>query len=162
MNQEVLKAMNKSNKEKFSVKVKKVLKKIDKIILYPVCLMCEGFDELGAKYQKWQASKNEWDEARAKEIFDYFIPRRCNWNEKDKTFYYFNNGYGWDMAIAKKYLKRKDRTFWKIHCGWWGNEMRKYLCEKYELEGFRKIVYHNYNPHFTEISFKLIEDKVDK
>ena len=42
------------------------------------------------------------------------------------------------MSLAKKHLKFKDRRFWKKFNGWYGGELRQYLLNTFELEGFTK------------------------
>lgn len=59
---------------------------------------------------------------------------------------------GWD----KKKIKMKDRRWWKNNTRGWGGEVRTYLIEKFEMEGFEKIVDDTYD-NWTEITFKLIE-----
>ena len=50
----------------------------------------------------------------------------------------------------------KDRRWWKNNTRGWGGEVRAYLIEKFEMEGFEKIVGDTYD-NWTEITFKLIE-----
>ena len=62
------------------------------------------------------------------------------------------------MCSAKKYLKRKDRRFWNVHSSWNGGNIRSYLIDEFELEGFEKEVGNCYDG-WTEISFKMIAEK---
>ena len=78
------------------------------------------------------------------------------WGEEEKSIFFFDNSRGWNIAQAKRYLKFKDRRFWKVNVGWWGDNMRKYLINKFELQGFTKIVNDTYDGR-TEIVFKMIE-----
>ena len=160
MNQEVIKAINKSKSE--SKSIFKTIKnwwrannyKIFRIILFPIWIV----EMLVNKYNSWKDAQNKWDEARANEILNYYIPRYCEWNDKEKSFYFFDNGMGWNSVYAKKYLKRKDRHFWKVNCGWWGGDMRQYLLSTFELEGFTKEI-GNCWEGWTEITFYLNEEK---
>lgn len=74
----------------------------------------------------------QWDETKAQKILEYYVPRKAMWDRKDQCFYFFD----FDMNNPKL-IKRKDRRFWKKFSR---REMRKYLKEKFELEGFAKNV----------------------
>ena len=155
MNNEVIKAMNKADRkpsavvENFKKWWKKNGYKVVRVILFPLWFALW----LSEKIEKWSYSRNKWDVKRAKEIFDYYIPRYCKYNKEDEAFYFFDNGYGWGYSLAKKHLKHKDRTFWRRNAAW-GGEMRNYLINEYELEGFTKEVVDTSNG-WTEINFFL-------
>ena len=156
MNKEIEKAMNRKKKEpsKFSKWWNKNSYKVWRVILFPafiITVMC-------SKIEKALNKKNKWNEERAKEIFDYYVPRRADWCTDEEEFYFFDNGYGWSMNFAKKHLKRKDRRFWKNNIGWGGGRLREYLLYHFELEGFTKEVL-NDSGDWTEIIFKLGVDK---
>lgn len=155
MNKEVIKAMNR--KENRIDKIRHWWDnnnyKILRVIFFPIVL----FICLKEKYIEWCNSRISWDIARAKEIFDYYIPRKSKWNSKNKCFYFFNNGYGWTDEYSKRYIKLKDRYFWhKFTSGWCGGDMRDYLIREYELEGFEKEIESTYDGN-TEINFYLKE-----
>lgn len=157
MNAEVIKAMNKKSKTKTTFK--KVSKwwrnnnyKVYRVILFPI--WCGVLAK--RRFDCWVASRNEWSEARADEIFQYLIPRCAEWDAGAKEFYFFDNGMGWAQHY-NKHLKRKDRNFWKTHKGWSGGKLRIYLIKSFELEGFKKEV-GNCSEGWTEITFKLIEE----
>lgn len=154
MNKEVIKAMNKKE-----TKIDKIRKwwnkngyKVMRIILFPIWWCIKAKEKITSHLN----SKCEWSEERANEILSYYIPRKADWDAEDKCFYFFDNGYGWSMCYAKKYLKRKDRRFWKAHIGWAGGKIRSYLIDEFELEGFGKEVGDCYDSR-TDISFKIIE-----
>ena len=84
----------------------------------------------------------------------WFKPIKDQVSWKDVNF--FDNGFGWSINHAKKYLKRKDRRFWKVNAGGWGYKMRTYLVNEFELEGFTKEVLDT-EDSWTEISFKINE-----
>lgn len=154
MNKEVIKAMNKKE-----TKIDKIRKwwnkngyKVMRVILFPLWLGIQTKEKITSHLN----SKCEWSEERANEILSYYIPRKADWDAEDKCFYFFDNGYGWSMCYAKKYLKRKDRRFWKVHSGWTGGKIRSYLIDEFELEGFGKEVSDCYDSR-TDISFKMIE-----
>lgn len=151
MNKEIIKAMNRKPKEKSKLRKwwDKNHIKVMRIILFPLWLWAMACD----KISDWIVYRNRWNEARAKEIFDYYIPRRADWCADENEFYFFDNGYGWSINLAKKYLKRKDRAFWKNNIGWGGGKMRNYLLYHFELEGFTKEVL-NDSADWTEIAFK--------
>ena len=107
--------------------------------------------------KKWLDNREVWSEERANKILNYYIPRRAEWDNEDKTFYFFDNGYGWGMSFAKKYLKRKDRRFWEVWNGWCGGEIRLYLINHFELEGFTKEV-RNCENSWTDIIFTMKEN----
>lgn len=151
LNKEIVKAMNRKEK-KYTIPKwwNKNRYKVLRIVLFPiwiVALICEKITNLLDERQMW-------NEERAKEIFNYYIPRRAEWNKENNEFYFFDNGYGWSIHYAKKHLKRKDRRFWRIHSGAWGYKMRKYLVNEFELEGFTKEVL-NCDDGWTEITFKM-------
>ena len=155
MNEEVIKAMNK----KKNVKKETIRKwwgkngyKIMRIIFFPIWWGICAKNKIVA----WLNSRHTWNRERVKEIFNYYIPRKAEWNEEDKTLYFFDNGYGWNFSFAKKYLKIKDRRFWKVNNGWNGGRLRNYLINTFELEGFTKEI-GNCSDSWTEIYFKMIE-----
>ena len=155
MNNEVIKAMNEVDRkppaiaDNFKKWWKKNGYKIARVILFPIWFVLWISD----KIEDWEYSRNKWDVGRAKEILDYYVPRYCEYDKRDEAFYFFDNGYGWDYSLAKKHLKRKDRIFWKRNASY-GGEMRNYLINEYELEGFTKEVV-DISDGRTEINFFL-------
>ena len=154
MNKEVVKAMNKKENRFNAIKKwwNKNGYKVMRVVLFPVWLGIKTKE----KITSYLNSREEWSEERVKEILNYYIPRLADWDEEDKCFYFFDNGYGWSIGLAKKYLKRKDRRFWNIYNGWSGGKIRSYLIDEFELEGFKKEV-GNCSDGWTEIAFRLIE-----
>lgn len=155
MNKEVIKAMNKRE-----TKIDNLRKwwskngyKVMRVIFFPVWLGIITKD----KITSYLNSREKWDEERAKEILNYYVPRVAHWDIKDKCFYFSDNGCGWSITYAKKYLKRKDRYFWNVHNGFFGGEIRRYLIDKFELEGFKKEIY-NCEDGWTGLIFTLIEN----
>ena len=158
MNKEITKAMNRKEKKRtFAKWWNKNGYKVMRVVLFPVWIGVVGLEKIEKKLD----AKAEWSEDRVKEILNYYVPRYANWNEEDKSLYFFDNGYGWDFCRAKKLLKRKDRRFWKVHKSWVGGPIRQYLINEFELEGFEKEVLNTYDG-WTEINFKMIENGVDK
>ena len=153
MNAEIVKAINEKNK-KHPVRKwwNKNGYKVMRVIFFPIW----AWMVISEKIQKKLNARQVWSEERVNIILNYYIPRRAEWDVEEKEFYFFDNGYGWGMNLAKKYLKRKDRRWWKNHTHWGGGDVRKYLVEKFELEGFTKKVLSNYSDQ-TEIVFKLNE-----
>ena len=154
MNKEVVKAMNKKENRFNAIKKwwDKNGYKVMRVVLFPVWFGLKAKE----KITSYLNSREEWSEERVKEILNYYIPRLADWDEEDKCFYFFDNGYGWSIGLAKKYLKRKDRRFWNIHNGWNGGKIRSYLIDEFELEGFEKEV-GNCSDGWTEIAFRMIE-----
>lgn len=155
MNKEVIKAMERSTKKHRARNWrKKVRRKVSHF-----------FSRLAHPYYKlktWKYNRNvkryAWNEERAQAILNYYIPRKARWFADDSAFYFFDNGYGWRIGQAKKYLKRKDRKFWQYNTmGLFGDKMRKYLIEKFELEHFDKEV-NDLSDGYTEITFWLKEE----
>ena len=151
MNNEVIKAMNKKE-----TKIDKIRKwwsnngyKVMRIILFPIWWGIKAKEKIDA----YLDSRNTWSEERANEILSYYIPRNSDWDAEDKSFYFYDNGLGWD----KKTVKLKDRRWWKNHTRAWGGKVRTYLIDKFELEGFEKTVGETYDFH-TEVTFKMIEE----
>ena len=150
MNKEVIKAMNK--KETIFTKISKWWRKNDykvyRIIFFPFWIALTIKDII----INYLNSKQIWNEKRANNILNYYIPRYCKWDNDKKNFYFFDNGNGWKMCFAKKILKRKDRRFWACNT----SKIRRYLIDTFELEGFSKrIVIATWD--WTEIIFYLEE-----
>lgn len=153
MNKEIIKAMNKKEKKHTIRKWwNKNSYKVMRVVFFPVWIGTIVKDKITA----YLNSKEEWNEERVKEILSYYIPRRAEWDNEDKTFYFFDNGYGWSAGSAKKYLKRKDRRFWKVNNGWTGGKIRYYLIHEFELDGFVKEV-GDCSEGWTEVAFRMIE-----
>ena len=151
MNAEIIKAMNRKN-EKHPVRDwwEKNGYKVWRVVLFPVW----GCMWAGEKIKNKMNASIEWSDERANEILSYYVPRKCSWDEENQELYFFDNGYGWSMNLAKKYLKRKDRRFWKKFNGL----IREYLLNTFELEGFSKEIDCCDNG-WTEIYFKKNEER---
>lgn len=154
MNKEIIKAMNKKETklDTFRKWWGKNGYKVMRVILFPIWFGVCAKEKIGA----WLNSRHTWSEEKANEVLNYYVPRRADWCEEDKTFYFFDNGYGWSMCSAKRYLKLKDRRWWNVHRGWSGGKIRSYLIDKFELEGFTKEV-GECSDGWTEISFVMTE-----
>ena len=153
MTTEIINAMNKTEKKHPVRKLwNKNGYKVMRVILFPIWIGAIIIE----KTNKYLNSRQKWSEERAKEILNYYIPRRADWCAEDKTFYFFDNGMGWGK-FAKKYLKIKDRRWWNLHRGWSGGEIRDYLLNEFELEGFTKEIGNCYDG-WTEVSFTMIEN----
>lgn len=154
MNKEVIKAMNKKE-----TKINKAIKwwrnndyKVMRVILFPIWWgVCAK-----KKIKNHLDSQLEWSEERANEILSYYIPRAADWDAEDKCFYFADNGRGWGMKYYQKKIKLKDRRWWKKYTLCSGGEVRTYLIEKFELEGFTKEIGITYDC-WTEVTFYLIE-----
>ena len=155
MNAEIIKAMNRKN-EKHPIRDSwyKNGYKVWRVVLFPIWGCVCAKDKIKSKLN----ARIEWSEERVKEILNYYVPRKCSWNEEDQELYFFDNGYGWSMCYAKKRLKFKDRRFWKKFNGWTGGKIREYLLNTFELEGFTKEL-GNCEDGWTEIYFKKIEER---
>ena len=155
MNKEAIKAMNKKE-----TKIDHLRKwwsrngyKVMRVILFPIW----GYIRMKEKIDNCLNSKCEWSEERANEILSYYIPRKADWNKDEKCFYFADNGMGWRMDYNKKFIKPCDRRWWDCNCGAWGGNIRTYLIEKFEMEGFRKEVGDTYD-QWAEVTFYLIEE----
>ena len=155
MNAEVIKAMNRKNvKHPIRDWWKKNDYKILRVIFFPIwgCVWIK--DKINNKIN----AQIVWSEERVNEILSYYVPRKCSWNEEDQELYFFDNGYGWSINIAKKYLKFKDRLFWNKYRDWTGGKIREYLLNTFELEGFTKEL-GCCEDGWTEIYFKKIGER---
>lgn len=151
MNAEIIKAMNKKEKKNTLREWwNKNNYKVCRVILFPVWISVIIID----KTNKYLNSRQEWSEERANEILSYYIPRVANWDAEEKCFYFIDNGMGW--GHNQKKLKLRDRRWWNLHRDFWGGKIRKYLLEKFELEGFEKIVDDTYDS-WAKVTFRLIE-----
>lgn len=110
--------------------------KVYRIIFFPVYIGAKITDKIKTKIRR----KQVWSNERADKVLTYYIPRRAHWNEEKREFYFYDNGMGWNIYSAKKYLKRKDRRWWKAFNGLWGGKIRPYLINEFELEGFTKEI----------------------
>lgn len=153
MNKEVIKAMNRKETkiDRFHKWWRANGYKVMRVILFPIWWGMKAKD----KIEKYLNSKCEWNEERAKEILDYYVPRVSSWNAEEQTFYFFDNGMGWEMKLRHKQIKPKDRRWWKVNTFYYGGKVRKYLIDNYELEGFSKTV-GDTTDGYTDISFKKI------
>ena len=153
LSKEIVKAMNRKPKEKSKFRKwwNRNGYKVLRVIFFPIWIFALGCDT----FVKWLNHRNSWDEERANEILNYYIPRRAKWDKENNEFYFFDNGFGWSIYYAKKYLKRKDRRFWRVNAGALGYKMRSYLINEFELEGFTKEV-KNRDDGWTELTFKMI------
>ena len=145
MNKEIEKAIIKSKNESKN----SILKwwgenhyKVFRAVLFPITFIVF----IKEKYNNIVRNRNEWNETKADKILQYYIPRKGKWYSEDNSLYFFDNGLGWEI----KYVKFKDRTFWKIN----KREMRKYLIDKFKIEGFIKEVGECGNGR-TELTFYL-------
>ena len=154
MTNEVIKAMQGKKEHKARKWWSKNGYKILRVILFPFWI---GSILLN-KMRVWLNNRQKWSEERATAILNYYIPRKSVWDAEDKTFDFFDNGTGWHIKIAKKYLKLKDRRFWKVNSTWWGGEMRSFLIDKFELEGFTKEV-GDCSETWTTVSFILNDNR---
>ncbi len=152
MTNEVIKAMQGKKENKIRKWWDKNDYKVFRVVLFPIWIITILID----KCRAWLNSRETWKEQRAIEILNYYIPRASEWDAEDKSFYFFDNGLGWNIKHAKRYLKSKDRRFWKVNSAWWGGKMRELLIEKFELEGFTKEI-GNCEDGWTEITFVLNE-----
>lgn len=154
MNTEVIKAMNKKETaiDRFSKWWRKNGYKVMRVALFPVWWGIKAKE----KIESYLNSRLEWSEERANAILNYYIPRKAKWHEDEKCFYFADNGMGWGMKCHQKKIKLSDRRWWRRYTSGWGGKVRTYLIEKFELEGFEKIVGDTYD-YWTEITFKLIE-----
>ena len=155
MNKEIAKAIKRKEKKTsaFNFWWRKNDYKVYRIIFFPLWIASIVLKKISRKLNK----KNFWNEKRANEILNYYIPRRSRWYAEEQEFYFFDNGYGWSTGLAKKYLKRKDRRFWEVNNGFSGGKIREFLIDEFELEGFTKEV-GNCSDGWTEITFKMIEN----
>ena len=134
MNTEIIKAMQSKKEHRARKWWRKNSYKVWRVVLFPLWFGLLAWKEINNRLN----DKQEWNEERANEILNYYIPRRAKWDGKEQCFYFFDNGIGWGIGYAKKFLKRKDRRFWEVNTNWWGGKMRAFMIEKFELEGFTK------------------------
>lgn len=166
MNKEVMKVIEKKKKNEAIMKIihKKKCKanhwwyknkdKITRIIIFPVhCI-----DYLKDVINEYLDKKQTWNENRAIEILNYYVPRYSDWDEKNKCFYFSDTGMGWHIWNAKKYLRRKDRRFWKVYSKVYGGAMRDFLINNFQLSGFTKHVYECMDAFETYITFTFNPD----
>lgn len=155
MNKEVIKAMNKKNTTIAKIRRwwSKNGYKVNRVILFPLWIGIIIKD----KINEYLNNKQVWNEEKANNILNYYVPRHSEWLEDKKQFHFFDNGCGWSIGYAKYYLKRKDRRFWNCNA----YRIRDYLVDTFELEGFTKEIISNQNylstGHWVELTFTLNE-----
>ena len=150
MNNEVIKAMNKKPRKESNLKKwwRKNHYKVWRVVLFPLWAFVWSRD----KIKTYLNARTEWSESRANEILSYYVPRFADWDAEKKEFYFFDNGMGWHRG--KKYIKLRDRRFWKLYSGCWGYKIRDCLINAFELEGFTKTVLDTFGSE-TEITFTM-------
>lgn len=152
MNEEIIKAMNKKQKKISAIGRwwRKNGHIICRILLFPAWFFIVAKEKINKRLNE----RTAWSEERTKEILNYYIPRRCHWHPENKTLSFFDNGEGWHMYFAKHILKRKDRRYWKKYGSHWTGDIRKYLINKFELDGFTKEI-EDGPVEWTTITFRL-------
>lgn len=155
MNKEVIKAMNKKETRIDTIRKwwNKKGYKVMRVILFPIWWGIKTKEKIEAHLN----SKLEWSEERANEILSYYVPRKAEWDAEDKTFYFADNGLGWGSKHLQKKIKLSDRRWWRKYACGFGSKVRIYMLEKFELEGFEKII-GDTSDGWTEITFKMIEE----
>lgn len=158
MNKEVEKAIARANgKESIFTKAREWYRfngyKVNRVIFFPVWFAILAKD----KINRILNGRQKWNEKKANKIFSYYIPRRADWDEETKTFYFNDDRCDWHIHSASRFLKRKDRRFWKLHSSVFSGELRNYLINTFELSGFTKEII-NQNNYDTEIRFRMIEE----
>lgn len=144
MTKEVEKAIKKANKKDSKISQIKYWwgqnsDKVYRVIFFPIWIITI----MSQKLKKYSYSKIQWSEKETERILNYYIPKRARYNKEKRTFYLYCNSY------EDKYLKRKDRKFWAK----FNYEIRTYLKEQYELEGFKKIT----NIYLDIIDIKFVQ-----
>ena len=154
INVEAIKVMNKKETKIDTIRKwwNKNSYKVMRIILFPIWLGIKAKEKIEAHLN----SRCEWSDERAQEILNYYVPHKANWDAENKSFYFVDNGTGWGMKCNQRKLKLRYRRWWNCNRGFCGGKIRTYLIEKFEMEGFEKIV-DDTDDQWTEITFKLIE-----
>lgn len=98
-------------------------------------------------------AKVQWSDERANEVLTHWFLEKADWLERDRIFWYYRKSLGWDYRRNKRYLRKQDRIFWKKYAGYCGGEIKEYLVNKFQLDGFTKIVHCSDWDNF-EIEFK--------
>lgn len=142
MNKEVEKAMKRKKENRFAKWWRANGYRVWRVLLFFIWIPMRISDKLDAR--------QKWSKERADKILSYYVPRQAEWDASDKSFYFFDNGLGWN---ANK-VKWRDRRWWKHNRGFYGGEIRDYLINDFELEGFKKEVLSEENGT-TEIVFYL-------
>lgn len=152
MDKEIIKAMNKKPKKNSPFKKwwDKNRHIVMRILFFPVWAVIWSRKKIIA----YLNANTQWNESRANEILNYYVPRFAEWDEESHSFYFFDNGYGWNIGLARKYLKFRDRRFWTLYTNWGGGKIRSYLIHNFNLDGFTKEVI-DYDYGRTEINFKM-------
>lgn len=152
MNKEILKAINdKQKKHPIRNWWNKNGYKVLRVVLFPIW----WYTVIKEKLSDYRYDHTEWDEERTNEILNYYIPNASEWDEEEKTLFFFDNGCGWNHRYVRRYLKRKDFYYWDKFASL---KIRDYLIEKFELEGFEKQIIDSGCGYWTEIVFKQREE----
>jgi hypothetical protein len=96
-------------------------------IVFPLVLVDYTWKRLNNFYD----SKTTWNSNRAKRILDDTLPYILD--EVDEELVYSTS---WSSFSFRKWAKLKDKRF----CGIYGYNIKEYLKEDYEIEGYTKAI----------------------
>ena len=79
MNKEIIKAMQGKKEHKARKWWRMNGYKVWRVVLFPLWACVKAKEKITEQLD----NRQEWDEERANEILNYYIPRRAHWNEKE-------------------------------------------------------------------------------
>lgn len=97
-------------------------------IVAPLIMILHAIDV----YKNKRYTSLEWNVERVEKILNYAFPEICDIDRDngDLSFY-----YGWKRIIERK-AKFKDKEF----CGKFDYEIRNYIKDEYQIQGYQKHV----------------------
>jgi hypothetical protein len=96
-------------------------------ILFPLALIDYAWKCLNKFYD----SKFTWNTGRAKRVLDRALPHVASWDEEKLWYNMYLGSFNF-----KKWAKLKDKRF----CGIYVYNIREYLKDGYEIEGYTKTI----------------------
>lgn len=132
------KELNKELNKKEDTKIQKVKKwwgknryKVLRVVLFPLWIACI----LKEKYDEYCYNREQFSIEKCEKFFDKYLAKICEYDKESQTFWIDVCDY--DVFYWNSFVKsRRDKIFAKKN----GREMKLYLIEEYEVEGYKKIV----------------------
>ena len=98
--------------------------------------------------RRWISEKRVWEERKAKHVLDYMLPHLLNYNN-EKDYYYYRVNACAPLSVRKApFLYRKWSRKFDYQLKW-------YLIDNYEREGYKKEISKNYDDTYIKFFKKV-------